>query len=106
MLWHYVQILGIILTDVELYDAAERNASENSAELSQDKHKNKHTILLLHETLERTHAMIRGYHPSVDHRVEADLNRGHSCIASRPFKSQGSHQAAFPQTKLPAFRFR
>ena len=59
MLWHYVRILGIALTDVELYDAAERDASDNSAELSPDKRKNKHKILLIHEALERLHAMIR-----------------------------------------------
>ncbi len=83
MLWHYVQILGIALTDVELYDAAERNVSDNSAELlSPDKHKNKHKILLIHETLEGIHAMIRGYHPLVNFHVEVDPNRGHSCIAS------------------------
>ena len=58
-LWHYIRILGIALTDVELYDAAERNVPDTSSELSPDKRKNKHKILLLHEALERLHAMIR-----------------------------------------------
>ena len=58
-LWHYVRILGIALTDVELYDAAECNVSDNSELLSPDRRKIKHKILLIHEALERLHAMIR-----------------------------------------------
>lgn len=61
-LWHYVRILGIALTDVELYNAAERHVSDNSAEPSPNKRKDKHKILLIHEALERLHAMIREQH--------------------------------------------
>ncbi|KAF8633407.1 hypothetical protein AX17_004578 [Amanita inopinata Kibby_2008] len=64
-LGHYVQILGIALTDVELYNAAERQTcyKQEEAKLAQygspSKIKNKHKILLIHEALERLHARIQ-----------------------------------------------
>ncbi|KAM6502219.1 hypothetical protein JOM56_002196 [Amanita muscaria] len=60
MLWYSVQMLGIALTDVELYDAAERSApqSQQAEQGSPNKGKSKSMIILIHESLERLHAEI------------------------------------------------
>lgn len=60
MLWYSVQMLGIALTDVELYDAAERSApqSQQAEQGSPNKGKSKSMIILIHESLEWLHAEI------------------------------------------------
>ncbi|KAF8630624.1 hypothetical protein AX15_002776 [Amanita polypyramis BW_CC] len=59
-LWQYVQILSIVLTDVELYNAAERRTSVAQEQVgSPVRQKNKHRVTLIHESLERLHATIQ-----------------------------------------------
>ncbi|KAK2463224.1 hypothetical protein APHAL10511_004879 [Amanita phalloides] len=62
-LWHCVRILGVALTDVELYNLAERGASstnEGTMEYPTPyKRKTKHKVLLIHEALEALHATIQ-----------------------------------------------
>ena len=58
-LWHYVRLLSIALTDVELYNAAERRSVTQEQYGSPVKQKNKNKIVYIHEALERLHGTIR-----------------------------------------------
>ncbi|PFH51543.1 hypothetical protein AMATHDRAFT_2994 [Amanita thiersii Skay4041] len=57
---HYIQILGVALTDIELYNEVERNARRSQEVFaSPGKSRPKHRILLIHEWLERLHGQIQ-----------------------------------------------